>query len=107
MLSGIIHVGKSIGFRKERDLELTVGLAGALDRDDQPGSLRLRCEDKRDYEADENCSDHWFGLFPIGGQSLQMRRLLPKMVGQSFRIRHSTSKGGFYKVTTLHAVYAQ
>jgi hypothetical protein len=39
--SGIIAVGKSIWLREERRIKITVGIAGALDRDDQPGSLRL------------------------------------------------------------------
>jgi hypothetical protein len=38
------------------DVEITIGIAGAFNRNDQPGSLRLICEEKREYEAEEENS---------------------------------------------------
>jgi len=37
-----------------------------LDRDDQPGGLRLTREQKQEQEADEeNSSGHWFHVFRV------------------------------------------
>jgi hypothetical protein len=61
-----ITVGKSIGFREESDIEITIGIAGALDRNDQPGGLRLSRKQKRKYKTDrKNSSDHWLDLFLV------------------------------------------